>query len=223
MKPMHATARAAALAAALAMPLLAACDRRGVEDDTTATPAEDTASRETGTPPPATEVSPPVATNTPEPPDAGETTPAQASVSQADALALLVALNEHEIAAAEQALGKNVTGRVREYADMMKADHSRNLTDTTKLGAAASTAPAVTQLKEKGAAELRALGGKAGKDYERGYIDAMVQGHTDALELIDGTLLPAATEARVRDHFTATRAKVAQHLEQAKQIQAELG
>lgn len=208
-----------ALALSLALPLLlGGCDRRDVEDDAQPTPAEDTVSREAGTP--TTQPSSPATAAAPEMPVV-DAAPAAAG-SQADALALLVALNEHEIAAADQAVGKNVTGKVREFADMMKVDHARNLADTTKLGAAVSTAPAVTAMKAKGEADLRALGGNSGAAYERAYMDAMVQGHADALALIDGTLLPAATDAKVRDHFTATRGAVAAHLERAKEIRAAL-
>lgn len=223
----HAAVRHAAVTAALALPLLfAGCDRRDVEDDSRATPAEPTASREAGTPPasPDREVSAPVATNTPEPPEAGEAgAPATAgATSQADALAMLAAIDEHEIAAADQAMSKNVTGQVRDYAQMMKTDHSKNLADTTKLGAANSTSPAVTALKEKGQADLRELGNNTGKAYEKAYIDAMVNGHTDALSKLDGTLIPAATDANVRQHLTTTRDTVARHLDKAKEIQSSL-
>lgn len=224
---------AIAASASLALVLLAACDRRAVEDDSATTPAEATTSREAGTPPPATDVDSPVATNTPEPIDPGDMTagtptptgsaPAVASgTTQADALALLIAVNEHEIAAADQALVKKVTGPVLAYAQMMKTDHGKNLADTTRLGGAASTAPAVTELRNKGESELKALATRNGADYEKAYVDAMVRGHTDALALIDGTLLPAATTANIRQHFTTTRATVARHLERAKEIQGTL-
>lgn len=213
---------------AVALPLLlVACDRRDVEDDTVATPADTEMAQEgpTGTAPapgPDTPVEPDVATTTPEPRDASEPapgTPAPGAMSQADALAMLIAVNEHEIAAADQALAKNVTGKVRDYAQMMKTDHSKNLADTTGLGGAASTATAVSSLRSKGENELRMLGAKNGKDYERAYVEAMVKGHTEVLALIDDTLLPAATDANVRQHLTTTRTAVQRHLDQAKQLQ----
>lgn len=224
------------LAAALVVALgLVACDRRDVEDDTTVTPAEPTESREAGSPPTDADrdIDAPVATNEPEPPDATEAMPAgstapgtaptgSAGTTQADALAMLMAVNEHEIAAADQALGKNVTGAVRDFAEMMKTDHGKNLADTTRLGGAASTAPAVDALEKKGEADLRALDAQTGKAYEKAYIDAMVKGHTDALAMIDNTLLPATTDANIRQHFTTTRAAVARHLERAKEIQGTL-
>lgn len=214
---------------AIALPLLlVACDRREVEDDTAATPADTEMAQEgpVGTAPapgPDTPVDPDVATTAPEPRDASEPapgTPGAGATSQADALAMLIAVNEHEIAAADQALAKNVTGKVRAYAEMMKTDHSRNLADTTGLGGAASTAPAVTGLRSKGENELRMLGAKSGKDYEQAYVEAMVKGHTEVLALIDGTLLPATTDANVRQHLTTTRTTVQRHLDEAKKLQA---
>jgi predicted outer membrane protein len=218
----------AALAASLTIPLLlAGCDRRKVEDDTARTPSDQVQSGETVNPPaatPGTTANPAVdQTATPAPQaTAPAGTPAAGATSQADALAMLMAVDEHEIAAADQAMGKNVTGKVRDFAQMMKTDHGKNLADTTKLGGAMSTAPAVDALKKKGENDLHALGAQSGVAYEKAYIDAMVQGHTEALAMIDNTLLPAATDANIRQHFTTTRAAVARHLDRAKEIQASL-
>ena len=212
------------LAAALALGLLpAACDRRAVEDDSTATPAEPASSGEAVVPPPVTDVDA-AATAEPPPgtPAAAGPASAAATTSQADALALLVAVNEHEIAAADQAQTKQVTGPVLAFAQMMKSDHEKNLADTTRLGGAESTAPAIATLRSKGEAELKTLAMQSGSAYEKAYMGAMVRGHTEALALIDGTLLPAATADNVRQHFTATRATVAHHLERAKEVRAGL-
>lgn len=209
--------------------LLAGCDRRDVGERATSTPHDATAQPQTpaGAPPAADrDINAPVATNTPEPPDASETgTPSSATrpaISQADALALLMAVDENEIAAADQALARNVGGQVRDYAQMMKTDHGQNLTDTTRLGGAVSTAPAVAEAKQKGEAGLRSLDAFGGAGYEKAYIDAMVADHTEALAIFDSTLLPVATSANVRQHFITTRATVARHLERAKEIQASL-
>lgn len=207
------------LAAALALGLLpAACDRRAVEDDGAAGPAEPAAGGDAVVAPPVAGADTRAATPTP-PADSAPGAPG-AATSQADALALLIAANEHEIAAADQALTKQVTGPVLAYAQMMKTDHEKNLADSTRLGGAASTAAAVTALRSKGEADLKALATHSGSAYEQAYVDAMVAGHTGVLALIDDTLLPAATADNVRAHFIATRAAVARHLERAKEIQA---
>lgn len=224
--PRPPTPTPAASLLAIALPLLlVACDRRKVEDDSTATPADTELAQEgeIGSAPgpgPDAPIEPDVTPMAPEPPDPSETAaPAAGATSQADALALLVAVNEHEIAAADQALTKDVAGPVRAYAQTMKAEHARNLADTTRLGAAASTSPAVASLRSQGENDLRTLAAHSGKEYERAYVDAMVSGHTEALALIDHTLLPAATDPNVRQHLTATRAAVAHHLDEAKKLQ----
>jgi putative membrane protein len=48
----------------------------------------------------------------------------------------------------------------------------------------------------------------------------MVQSHTDALAMLEGKLIPAATTPAVTAHLNETRDRVAQHLEQARSLQA---
>ena len=195
--------------------LLSACgDRRAKEDDASPTPSDEVVA-------PADPAKPEVAA-TPGPTDVDDTTaapPGTATTTQGVALGLLIAANEHEVAAAEQAIAKKVTGDVLAFANMMKTDHGKNLADTRALGGAIESAD-VTAMKSKGAADLAALGTQSGTAYEQAYIDAMVKGHTDVLGLLDGTLIPAATDDKVKAHFTATRAAVAMHLDEAKKLKA---
>jgi putative membrane protein len=132
---------------------------------------------------------------------------------------MLTAANEHEIAAADQAIAKKVTGDVLAFANMMKTEHGKNLAETGALGGATEGAK-IAELRSKGEAELAALGARSGTQYEQAYIDAMVKGHTEVLAMLDGSLIPAATDAAVKAHFTATRAAVAKHLEEARKLQA---
>jgi putative membrane protein len=151
-------------ASALLLPLalaaaLSACDRPGPPSDPVATAPEgavtppdpnDQASV-SGTTDAATDPTMPSA------PMPGDTT-TNAATGQAEALALLVAVNEHEIAAAEQARSKGVDGEVREFADLMHREHSKNLAETQALapGAPGSSAQ-VTKQREKGTAEIDRL------------------------------------------------------------------
>lgn len=169
-------------------------------------------------------------------PESGTTTPAAAGASEPPAvteapapdsatddslaLGLLAAVNEHEIAAARQAESKQVSAPVLAYAQMMIKQHGENLAQTKALGTLAST-PEVQATKDKGKSDLEALGQKNGKDYEAAYIDAMVDGHAEALGLIDGRLLSLASVGPVKDHLLATRDHIVTHLEEAKQLQAK--
>ena len=52
---------------------------------------------------------------------------------EAEILAYLNAMNEAEVAAAQDALAKNVDARVMKFAEHMNKDHSKNLEDRRKL------------------------------------------------------------------------------------------
>lgn len=186
----------------LMLALASGCDRREIPENQP-TPEPSTAA-------PATTAS--------EPPAATET-PATAT-DDSLALGLLAAVNEHEIAAAQQAESKKVSAPVLAFAQMMIKQHGENLAQTKALGTLAST-PEVQAMKDKGKSDLDALGQKNGKEYEAAYIDAMVDGHTEALGLIDGRLLSLASVGRVKDHLIATRGHVVTHLEEAKKLQTK--
>lgn len=195
------------LAAALAM-ALAGCNRDRAPD------ADDAMS----TPPAATT---PTDGTYPDANAPGTDMPA-ADTGQQEALGLLAAVDEHEIAAAQQAKSKNVDGAELDYANMMESAHSQNLAATRALMMADAAEPAaVADLKAKGQAELDRLGALQGDEYEDAYIDAMVAGHQDALAMLDSRLIPAARDAAVRQHLQSTREQVAAHLEQARQLQAD--
>ncbi|HEY4529632.1 MAG TPA: DUF4142 domain-containing protein [Luteimonas sp.] len=63
------------------------------------------------------------------------TTGTSMATGDADRKALLAVeeVDRHEIAAAEDALSKNVEGEVRRYAEMLRDDHTRNLEATRRL------------------------------------------------------------------------------------------
>ena len=190
--------------------LLAACnDRQGRSDVDSAAgkPAADSAAAPDAMAPDATD--PALA--------AGAGATAAGSPRERAALGVLNAINDHEIAAGRQALAKGVEGDVAAFAQMMIDQHSENRDKTSSFNPDSSATDAVAQ-KEKGKAELAALGDKSGTEYASAYVDAMVKGHTEALDALDTKLIPSAESTAVRDHLTQTREHVARHLEQAKAL-----
>lgn len=151
---------------------------------------------------------------------ADETAGAQPTADDSLALGLLGAVNEHEIAAAKQAMEKKVSAPVLQFAEMMDKQHSENQAKTKSLGTLAST-PEVQAMVDKGKSELEELGKKSGKEYESAYVEAMVKGHTEALSLIDTRLIALASSGPVKKHVSETRDHVAMHLEAARKLQAE--
>lgn len=163
---------------------------------------------------------------TPTTPPVGEASPAPEGAARASsgddiALGLLGAVDKNEIAAAKQAQEKKVTGAVLEYAKMMEKEHTENLEKTQALGTLAET-PDVKQLEDKGEQELSTLGQKSGKDYAAAYIDAMIAGHKEALQLLDTRMMAAASTEPVKKHLTETKAHVEQHLAKAEEIKKSM-
>lgn len=138
-----------------------------------------------------------------------------------EALAMVAAVDEHEIAAAEQARAKGVDGDVLAYADLLYGDHSENLARTRALASPGldSDSPDVMRQREKGEAELAKLAALEGDAYETAYVDAMVKGHTEALAMLDERLIPSARDEAIKAHLTATREHISMHLQKAKALQ----
>jgi len=147
---------------------------------------------------------------------------AAGTLTQGQAVAMVGAVDKHEIAAAEQAKSKKLTRDVADYADMLHREHSKNLEAGQKLGVSESS-PEITTMEEKGRADLAGLDRSSGKDYEKAYVDAMVKGHEEALSLIDTRLLPAATDENVRTFLNNSRDHVAMHLERGRALQRKIG
>ena len=140
---------------------------------------------------------------------------------------------------AEQARDKGVEGDVLAYADMLDADHSAGIEADIALAQTISLSPldteAVQALEEKGEAEMARLAELDGEAYADAYVDAMVQGHTDALALIDERIgitanddVPAGATAMgggnidqtFEQHLKSTRDAIARHLQMGEALQA---
>jgi len=193
--------------------LLGACDRRASEREATiASNAETEAAAATAAPalPPAGPLEGAVA------PISADTL--AASDEERNALGVLNAINEHEVATAEQALTKPLPDDVAAYARRMIEEHSRNREQTDRFNPDASAPEAAAQ-RDKAAAAREQLGATADDRYARAYVDAMVKDHTEALAALDNELIPAAENDAVREHLAMTRSHVAAHLEQARALQ----
>lgn len=151
-----------------------------------------------------------------------------AAGNDAEALATLTAVNDHEVKSAELARSKGVDGDVAKYAEMMVKEHGANQAQTQQLASSAALTPAETDavkaLKTKSQAERDALSTLSGDAFEAAYVDAMVKDHAEVLAKLDKELIPNAANAAnaaVKAHLQKTREHVAHHLEQAKALDAQ--
>ncbi|GEM_PF-326171 len=144
------------------------------------------------------------------------------SADERSALGVLNAINDHEIAAGRQAQEKKVTGDVADYAQLMIDEHTRSKEQTNALNPDANSAEAKDQVA-KGQAQLQQMDAKNGDAYRKAYVDAMIDGHVEALAMLDEKLIPNAAGPQAKAHLQQTREHVARHLALARALKKEEG
>lgn len=148
----------------------------------------------------------------------------KAKPSDADIIATVKAVDTNEIEAAKVAEDKKMGKDALSYAKMLAKQHSddakayETLAKKQKITATTPTAKA-DELRAQGSEDLKAISALEGKDFEKAYIEAMVSGHKDALQMIDSLLIPNAKNAALKEQLQKTRGHVAAHLEQGKRLQ----
>ena len=140
-------------------------------------------------------------------------------------IAFIIALDNQEINAANIVAKKKATQAVVKYAQMMKTDHGKNLTEVNalseKIHVSAQSNAKIDDFKKKGQEELHTLATLNSHEFETAYIDAMVKGHTTALEKMDKAL-EQVTNPELKNFVMNTRDRIEMHLAAAKKIQGEL-
>jgi len=166
----------------------------------------------------------------------GPTTPAPAppanpqmmpsAAHDADILAQLVAIDENEVRAAREAEDKKVDTPILNFAKMLHEDHMKDLDAVknmaSRLGIDLMHSAAADQLHDKGSQLISKLDPLKGDAFARAYVTEMVNGHREALQLLDDAI-KTAQQDEVRQHLTAVRQTVAMHLRSAEALQSTTG
>jgi putative membrane protein len=150
------------------------------------------------------------------------------SLTDDQILYVLHAANIGEIEQARIAEKKAQNARVKRFASMMLKDHGdadSKGNDVAKKARASLTPSDVSNRLESDAKQMTAAIGaeKAGKDFDRSYIDAQVKEHRAVLESIDRELLPSVKSTEVKELLQTVRPKIEGHLREAEDIQKGLG
>ena len=139
----------------------------------------------------------------------------------------LIVLDQNEISAAKLALGRSKNPDVKKYAQMIIKDHTKNMKDTQML--MKKTKQKVTEteesksLKDMGKNETKKLQPLKEKEFDVAYINAMIDGHTQAIQVLDQDISQLPDDSPIKAHLQATRQAVNAHLEKAKEINNTLG
>jgi putative membrane protein len=144
-------------------------------------------------------------------------------VNSADQMFLRQAaeINLSEIDLAQLAQQNGTAEQVKQFAQRMITDHTSNLQALKDLSAREDiTLP--DQLSAKATALYARLGKLSGTDFDHAYINAMVDGHTQAATLFKNESRTAADSA-VRAYAARTLPVVEEHLKMAHQDAVQIG
>jgi putative membrane protein len=151
-----------------------------------------------------------------------------ATLTDDQILYVLHSANLGEMDQAKVAQKKAQNARVKRFASMMLKDHGEADSkggDVAKKARASLSPSDVSNRLESDAKQMTASisAEKAGKDFDRTYIDAQVKEHRAVLDSIDRDLLPSAKSAEVKELLQTVRPKIEGHLREAEDIQKGLG
>ncbi|MES2279645.1 MAG: DUF4142 domain-containing protein [Bacteroidota bacterium] len=123
-----------------------------------------------------------------------------------------------EVAIAKLAQTKATSAKVKEFADMMVADHGKANEELMALAKSKNiTLPAtVSADKQK---EMDDLGKKTGADFDKAYVDAMVDGHKKTVDLFTDES-KNAKDADLKAFVDKTLPTIKMHLEHIQGIKA---
>lgn len=148
------------------------------------------------------------------------------SVNDAQIAAIVVTANQVDIDAGQLAKSMAGSKEVRDFAQLMVADHTgvnklaTDLAQKLRLKPEDNpTAQGLRQGGEKNVARLKTLQGAA---FDRAYVDNEVGYHQAVIAALDKTLIPNAHNPELKDLMVKVRPNFVAHLQHAQSLQAGL-
>jgi putative membrane protein len=146
--------------------------------------------------------------------------PAKADpLSDEQIAAITDAANTAEIEQAKLAESKSKDPGVKRFAAMMIMHHGAAKQKQAKLKLKPQESATSTALQTDAASTLDMLKSDKGKDFDKAYIAAQIDGHQKVLDTINDKLLPNVKSADLKAYLDEIKPRVEQHLKEAKQLQ----
>ena len=145
-------------------------------------------------------------------------------LSEGGIIGLLRAANAGEVEAANVALQKAKNAQVRQFAQLMKDEHTAMLSKTEQLGQSLAVNAVVPRDEDKLVKDHRENMEELSKDdedFDQEYMDGQIEEHEETLNIIDKSL-ENTQNAELRQLLQEARPKVEQHLTQARQIKDQI-
>jgi putative membrane protein len=135
---------------------------------------------------------------------------------------VLRAVNVAEIDQARTAVGKVRDPQVKEFAEMMIAQHGQAVKDidalNTKLGFQQTDSQLATELGVKTTRVENQLTQTNDSSFDKLYMMNQLDEHREVLDTLDSRLVPQARHDEVKDILQTTRPVVQNHLQMAQKI-----
>ncbi len=129
------------------------------------------------------------------------------------------AANTAEIEQAKLAESKSKDAGVKKFAAMMISHHGAAKQKQAKLKVKPAESSTSTAMQADAASTLDTLKTDTGKDFDKAYIAAQVDGHQKVLDTINDKLLPNVKSAELKAYIEGIKPTVEAHLKEAKQLQ----
>jgi putative membrane protein len=165
-------------------------------------------------------------------PPAAATTPTAApgetttGWSDANVVDVITVANQGEIDYSQLGVEKATNPSVKQFAQLMVKDHGTMLDGvkslTTKLNLTPAPNDKVNDLQKESQKDISDLNGKkAGKDFDKEFMEEQVDMHQETLDLLND-LDSKTTNADLKAAIAEAKPKVQAHLDQAKAIKAKV-
>lgn len=157
---------------------------------------------------------------------AAESAGKEARLTDAQIIAVVLALNAAEVDQGKLAVGRTKHEAVKELAQTMIARHGQAVKELNELSTRLQIAPAdgdlVTRVRVHATEMLTKLDEEEAADFDEEYVEAQVEMHEKALKKLDERLLPSVRNAELKTQLEKMRARAAEHREMGRALDARL-
>jgi putative membrane protein len=159
------------------------------------------------------------------PPPGPPSSPALEPLTDAQIAKVSELVNTAELEQGKLAQTKAKAPAVKKFAAMMVKHHGEALREQAKivkrLSLKSDDSATSAQLKTDGENTHAGLKKADAANFDSAYVTSQIEGHQNALDLIDAQLIPSAKSPEVSDALRQARTIVAQHLSDAKALPAK--
>lgn len=152
--------------------------------------------------------------------------PATAKLTDPEIASIAVTANQVDIDYANIAKSKSKNAEVLKFANTMAKDHQSVIDQAVALVTKLGVTPqdnATSQSLMSGATETKTmLNSKSGADFDKAYVDNEVAYHKAAIDIVENTLIPNATNPELKSLLESALPLFKEHLAHAEMVQKNL-